>query len=70
MKITTTTKVEFSDEEKDLLDKMFALAKEAGGNSRYCNKMSCSMCPFDGFCGHKYSNAAELEVYVNETLNE
>ena len=70
MKIATTTKVEFSDEEKDLLDKMFALAKEAGENPSYCNGMSCAMCPFDGFCRNIYSNTAELEDYINELLNE
>lgn len=68
--ITTTTKVKFSDEEKILFDKMFALVEKISKIPDYCNCMGCPACPFSAFCCEGYSNTEGMEEYISCCLNE
>ena len=65
MKIITFAEVEFSDEERVLLDKVFDLVAKITESTDYCHHMSCSVCPFGKFC---CTSISELEDYINEHL--
>lgn len=67
MKIIKITEVKFSDEERDLLHKMFDLVAKISKNRGYCDNISCSICPFYRFC---CTNIAELEDYINDHLGD
>ena len=60
----------FTDEEKDIIN-IFLRIIDAFSNTKTCNLIDCSECPFRVFCGELIgANADNLEHYIQKMREE